>query len=82
MKGKVRGQRDVIKMTHFANKKAMLMNCYIKGEKRKSKMGKEASLGTKGDSRSFRLYVMREEGDSGEHHWFNEKKKKKESEFV
>lgn len=75
MKSKVWGQKDVIKMTHSANQKAMLMNCCIKGEKRKSKMGKEASLVTKGVIGSFRLYVMRKEGDSGEYHCFYEEKK-------
>ena len=61
-------------MTHFANQKA-LMNCYIKAEKRKSKMGKEASLVTKRGIRSFRPYAMKKEGDSGKYHCFYEEKK-------
>lgn len=56
-------------MMHFAKQKAMLMNCYIKEEKRKSKMGKKASSVTKGAIRSFRLNAMRR-GDSVEYHVF------------
>lgn len=55
-------------MTHFANKKEMLMNCCRKEEK--GKMGKEASLVTEGDIRGFRLYAIRRDGDSEECHCF------------
>lgn len=61
LQGKVWGQWDIIKMTHFANQEAMLMNCYIKGEQRKSKMGKEASLVPKGVSGALDC-MLREKG--------------------